>query len=46
VLEEAINGVGSILAGKVTGKPEHTFAGDGLRRDFATFSLVYRPDRL
>jgi glyoxylase-like metal-dependent hydrolase (beta-lactamase superfamily II) len=46
LLEEVINGVGSILAGTATGKPEHTFAGDGLRRDFGTFSLVYRPDRL
>jgi glyoxylase-like metal-dependent hydrolase (beta-lactamase superfamily II) len=46
LLEEAIDGIGDILAGTVTGKPEHTFAGDGLRCDFGSCGLVYRPDRL
>ncbi len=45
LLDEMIDGIGEILAGKVTGMLEHTFAGDGLRCDFPGFGLLYRPDQ-
>jgi hydroxyacylglutathione hydrolase len=46
LLEKAINGIEDIVAGRATGRPEHTFAGDGLRCDFGDCGLIYRPDRL
>jgi glyoxylase-like metal-dependent hydrolase (beta-lactamase superfamily II) len=46
LLDDMIAGIERILAGKLTGQPEHTFAGDGLRCDFGTCGVLYRPDRL
>jgi hypothetical protein len=41
-----LHGIEDILAGTVTGKPERTFAGDGLSCDFGTCGLIYRPHPL
>ena len=45
-LSDLIAGVERILDGKIVGTEEKTFAGDGLRCDFGSCGLVYRPDRL
>ena len=45
-LDDMIAGIERILSGEATGRKEHTFAGDGLRCDFVTCGIVYRPDRL
>jgi hydroxyacylglutathione hydrolase len=45
-LADLAHGIERILRGKVVGKEEHTFAGDGLRCDFGTCGIVYNPDRL
>ncbi len=41
-----IAGIDQILAGEIAGQPEHTFAGDGLRWNYQSLGLLYRPDRL
>ncbi len=46
VLGDLIRGIEAILAGTVVGVEEKTFAGDGLRCDFGSCGIVYRPDRL
>ena len=46
VIDELVEGVGQILEGKVQGREEKTFAGDGLRCDFGSSGVVYRSDRL
>ena len=45
-LDDLIAGIGRILSGQIAGYAEHTFAGDGLRCDFGTCGILYRPDRL
>jgi hydroxyacylglutathione hydrolase len=35
-----------IVAGELVGRPEKTFAGDGLRCDFGTSGVVYDPGRI
>jgi hydroxyacylglutathione hydrolase len=45
-LDDLIAGIGRILSGQIVGREEHTFAGDGLRCDFGSCSVIYRPDRL
>lgn len=45
-LPDLIAGIEQVLSGQRVGRPEHTFAGDGLRCDFALSSLLYHPDRL
>jgi len=45
-LDELVAGVESILDGRLVGSPHKTFAGDGLRCDFGSCGIVYRPDRL
>ncbi len=39
-------GVEAILDGRAIGQLEQTFAGDGLRCDFGSCGIVYRPDKL
>ncbi|MFL7795052.1 MAG: MBL fold metallo-hydrolase [Anaerolineae bacterium] len=46
LLDDLIAGIGRILAGELVGREEKTFAGDGLRCDFGSCGIVYRPDRL
>ncbi|MBN1976874.1 MAG: MBL fold metallo-hydrolase [Anaerolineae bacterium] len=46
LLDDLIDGIGRILAGELVGREEKTFAGDGLRCDFGSCGIVYRPDRL
>jgi glyoxylase-like metal-dependent hydrolase (beta-lactamase superfamily II) len=46
LLDDLIDGTGRILAGELVGREEKTFAGDGLRCDFDSCGIVYRPDRL
>jgi hydroxyacylglutathione hydrolase len=46
VLDELVCGIESILRGDRVGVEEKTFAGDGLRCDFDSCSVLYRPDRL
>lgn len=46
VLDDLVVGIESILAGESVGQEEKTFAGDGLRCDFGSCSILYRPDRL
>ena len=46
ILDDLVNGIESVLAGKLVGQEEKTFAGDGLRCDFGSCGIVYRPDRL
>jgi glyoxylase-like metal-dependent hydrolase (beta-lactamase superfamily II) len=46
VLDDLVNGIASILNGERVGREESTFAGDGLRCDFGTCGVLYRPDRL
>jgi len=45
-LAELVEGIGQILDGKLVGREEKTFAGDGLRCDFRSCGIVYRPDRM
>jgi len=45
-LDDLIAGIELILAGELVGRPETTFVGDGLRCDFASCGILYRPDRL
>jgi hydroxyacylglutathione hydrolase len=45
-LDDLIAGIERILSGEIIGREEHTFAGDGLRCDFSSCSIVYRADRL
>jgi hypothetical protein len=45
-LDDLVTGIGRILAGELVGREEKTFAGDGLRFDFGSCGIVYRPDRL
>lgn len=47
-LDDLIDGCEDVLAGRLVGTPESTFAGDGLRLDFGPtgVGLLYRPDRL
>jgi hydroxyacylglutathione hydrolase len=46
ILDDLIAGIGKILKGEIVGRKEKTFAGDGLRCDFGSCGIVYRPDRL
>ena len=46
ILNELVTGIESIVAGELVGQEEKTFAGDGLRCDFVSCGIVYRPDRL
>jgi glyoxylase-like metal-dependent hydrolase (beta-lactamase superfamily II) len=46
VLDDLVQGIASILAGECVGREETTFAGDGLRCDLRSCSILYRPDRL
>jgi len=43
-IDELIAGIELILEGKIVGREEKTFAGDGLRCDFGTTGIVYRPE--
>jgi hydroxyacylglutathione hydrolase len=45
-IDELIAGIKQILKGKLVGREEKTFAGNGLRCDFGSTSIVYRSDRL
>ena len=45
-LDDLVSGIESILDGRLVGQEEKTFAGDGLRCDFGSCGIVYRPDRL
>jgi len=45
-IDELVEGIGQVLGGELTGREEKTFAGDGLRCDFRSCGIVYRPDRL
>jgi glyoxylase-like metal-dependent hydrolase (beta-lactamase superfamily II) len=46
ILTELAAGIELILSGERVGVEEKTFAGDGLRCDFDSCSVLYRPDRL
>jgi hydroxyacylglutathione hydrolase len=46
ILDDLVVGIGCILTGELVGREEKTFAGDGLRCDFGSCGIVYRPDRL
>jgi hydroxyacylglutathione hydrolase len=46
LLDDLVIGIGRILTGELVGREEKTFAGDGLRCDFDSCGIVYRPDRL
>lgn len=46
VLDDLVAGIERILTGELVGREEKTFAGDGLRCDFNSCGIVYRPDRL
>jgi glyoxylase-like metal-dependent hydrolase (beta-lactamase superfamily II) len=46
ILDDLIKGIGKILAGELVGEPEETFAGNGLRCDFGTCGILYKPDRM
>jgi hypothetical protein len=46
LLDDLIDGIGRILAGELVGQEEKTFVGDGLRCDFGSCGIVYRPGRL
>ena len=46
ILAELVTGIELILSGERVGVDEKTFAGDGLRCDFGSYSILYRPDRL
>ncbi|MEM2089070.1 MAG: MBL fold metallo-hydrolase [Thermoproteota archaeon] len=45
-IDELIAGIEQILEGKLVGREEKTFVGDGLRCDFGSTGIVYRPDHL
>jgi hydroxyacylglutathione hydrolase len=45
-LQYFLDGIKGILEGKITGRPEHTFAGDGLRCDWEGSSLIYDPGKI
>jgi hydroxyacylglutathione hydrolase len=45
-LDGFVDGIDRILSGELVGVPEHTFAGDGLRWNYNSLGLLYRPDRL
>ena len=46
LLDELVAGIERILSGDLVGREEQTFVGDGLRCDFGSCGIVYRPDRL
>jgi len=39
ILDDLVVGIGKILVGELTGEPEETFAGNGLRCDFGTCGI-------
>lgn len=45
-LEIFLEGVKDIIEGRIKGRPEKTFAGDGLRYDWKDSSIVYAPDNI
>jgi glyoxylase-like metal-dependent hydrolase (beta-lactamase superfamily II) len=45
-IDELTAGIKQILEGKLVGREEKTFAGNGLRCDFGSTGVVYRSDRL
>jgi len=45
-INELMNGIERILEGKIVGREEKTFAGDGLRCDFGSTGIVYKPNHL
>jgi glyoxylase-like metal-dependent hydrolase (beta-lactamase superfamily II) len=46
ILDDLVDGIGKILTGELTGEPQETFAGNGLRGDFGTCGILYNPDRM
>jgi hypothetical protein len=46
MIVDMVDGINKILNGSVTGVTEITHAGDGLRYDFDTFSIIYNPEHL
>ena len=46
LLDELVDGIALILEGKLVGQPEKTALGEGLRCDFGSTGITYRPDRL
>ena len=46
LIDDMVLGLDKIIDGTLTGEPESTFAGDGLKVDFETFSILYLPERL
>jgi glyoxylase-like metal-dependent hydrolase (beta-lactamase superfamily II) len=46
VLDGLVEGIASVLDGRCVGREERTFAGEGLRCDLGSCSILYRPDRL
>lgn len=46
ILDVLLDGLPRLLSGALTGVPESTPAGDGLRCDFAGCAVLYRPERL
>lgn len=46
ILDDLVAGIERILTGELVGQEEKTFAGDGLRCDFCSCGILYRPDRI
>ena len=46
LLDELVSGIALILEGKLVGQPEKTAIGEGLRCDFESCGIAYRPDRV
>jgi len=46
IIDELVSGIEKIMEGKLVGRKEKTFAGNGLRCDFGLSGIVYRSDRL
>ncbi|MEM5872053.1 MAG: MBL fold metallo-hydrolase, partial [Candidatus Aenigmatarchaeota archaeon] len=46
IINELVSGIEKILSGEIMGCEEKTFAGNGLRCNFGSTGIVYRPDRI
>lgn len=46
LLDQLAVGLEQIVNGELTGEPEHTFAGDGLRCTFGIAGVIYRADKV
>jgi hydroxyacylglutathione hydrolase len=46
MLDDLTAGVARIVSGELVGRPEKTFAGDGLRCDFGASGVIYDPKRM